>query len=41
MKYYGMPLVISFVSKLKGDETIDGDGLWSCHSSITVMYVCM
>ena len=40
MKYYRMSLVISFVSKLKGDETIDGDGVWSCLSSITAMEVC-
>ena len=40
MKDYRMSSVISFVLKLKGDETIDGDGLWSCLSSVTVMEVC-
>ena len=30
MKDYRMSLVISFVLKLKGDDRIDGDGLWSC-----------
>lgn len=30
MKYYKMSLVLSFVPKLKGDERIDGDGLWLC-----------
>ena len=28
MKYYKMSLVLSFVPKLKGDERIDGVGLW-------------
>ena len=32
MKDYRMPLVISFVLKLKGDEKIGGDGSWSCLS---------
>jgi len=32
MKDYRMSLVISFVLKLKGDERIDEDGLWSCLS---------
>jgi len=31
MKDYRMPLVISFVLKLKGDERIDGDGLQYGH----------
>jgi len=40
MKDYRMPLVISFVLKLGGDEKIDGDGLWSCLSFIIGIEVC-
>jgi len=40
MKDCGMSLVISFVLKLKGDERIDGDGLWSYLSCIIGMEVC-
>jgi len=29
-------LVISFVLKMKGDERIEGDGLWSCLSFVGV-----
>ena len=36
MKDYRISLVISFVLKLKGDERIDGDGLWSCPSFMEV-----
>ena len=40
MKEYRVSLVISFVLKLKGDERIDGDGLWACLSFIIIMEVC-
>ena len=33
-------LIISFVLERKGDERIDGDGLWSCLSIIIIMEVC-
>ena len=35
-KNYRMSLVISFALELKGDERIDGDGLWLCFSSIVI-----
>ena len=40
MKDYRIPLVISFVLKLEGDQRIDGDGVWSYLSFIAVMEVC-
>jgi len=40
MKDHRMSLVISFVLKLKGDERIDGGGLWYCLSFIVIMKVC-
>ena len=36
-KNYRMSLVISFALNLKGDEKIDGDGLWLCFSSIVIV----
>jgi len=36
MKYPRALLVISFVLKMKGDERIEGDGLWSCLSFVGV-----
>lgn len=40
MKYYRMFLVISFTTKLKGDERIDEDELWDYASYILVIEVC-
>ena len=37
MKYYRMSLVISFATKLEGDERIDEDELWDCVSYITYL----
>ena len=39
MKDYRMSLVILFVLKLKGDQRVDGDCLWSCLSFVIGMGV--
>ena len=39
MKGYRMSLVISFVRELKGDERVDGDELWACHTFTISMKV--
>ena len=40
MKDYRLSFVMSSISKLKGDQRIDGYGVWSCLSFVTVLEEC-